>query len=1073
MGKTIYIDENFNQFEWIVDIDGREFENIIYKTLRYLLRNDERNIRISQTKINKDEGKDIIIKSQVPFKLFGVDFKLNSKKEILIYIECKFSKKSTLSIEKFGKNLIQIDKQESDYFILLTNSQISAYAYNLMEEQAKIKDTRFVLIDKYLLANTLGANHPLCKLCRFPNFINDVTIAYQTKKIIIDSVSEYEVNLLLRNYSEIVQSIELSLKTDINWSLDENLQFLVEPNRSISKKITIKKQQNIIDDNTILITVKTEKDQKILSINDTALQYHFEMPFIGQLNNKILDAINEELYDKLDFSLIGIFGEAGVGKSRILKETIRRLEGTSKEITTVTCDPNNQSILIKELSDFLEKKIYSSKIISSNNLTGLLNSIEDEFQHHIIIIEDCHHCSKELLAELKKIATDNKSIINQSMITLIITGRTDYTHSNSSFLSLIEVIQNNNCNKIFELEPLQKNETKRLIKVLFQDIPSEIVEQIVTTSQCIPFYIVQTIEYLFDIKLVKLINRNTIGIPNIEEFATHIYLPDRIEELIDKRVEVLKNEFLGNKFIEFLCDMSLLGHKINDSIIISLLGDEDLDIFELLIERRFIKYIDSEHLAFYHENIYKYFVNLFHKKSNVYRLSQKIYRDKRFIFELLSKFEQGKIGYYAFDNDFALKCFSPIIELIRNIKNYSSNQLDAIFIPYMDILFNILQNKGKSKEELRKVRMSHIYLLLHNRPLITSINKCDDTINDPFFSDNRKFCIEIMQLKAHTLLNMGRVQQSKKIMHELVAEFLLREELNQMTSTKFDLYDRLSGLYSRYNHAALCRKYNMLAYQISKENNDADQLALCKITESRLYLYNDTLKALKLLTEALEITNITGALRIGCHIRVGLITCKLLIDNKKNSNLHDLISECLQELKVALNGNYSHTITRCYLILATIHSVLTDYTKSEYYIDLGIKSSIRYGTGVFVWQFYNLKAINGLFNKLDSDEINKFFLTAIDYLKRQDLLFLGDFDFTSPNQAVITNYIKFLLQFKSDQQVYSFIKQLRFYDFDITTLGKTGKKLLDSVKGNQIISIDKNLSYSLSDKNNQYYFSVI
>ncbi len=1072
MGRTIYIDKNFNQFEWKLDIDGKEFETIIYKTLRNKLRNNEREIRISQTQINKDEGKDIIIRSRIPFKLFGVNFELNGKSEVLIYIECKFSSKPTLTIEKFGKNLIQIDRQESDYFVLLTNSQISAYAYKLMEEQAKVKNTKFILIDKFLLAQTLGKKHSLCKQCIFPNISGGVATAYQTKRVIIESLPEYEINLLLRNYTEQVQPMELSLKTDINWSLDENLQFLIEPNRSISKKITIKKQQNIIDDNTILITVKTEQEQKVLCINNADLQYHFEMPFVGQLNKRILNTLNDELFDRIEFSLIGIFGEAGVGKSRILKETIRNFEGTSIVHTSVTCDPNNHSILIKELSRSLGEKNDSDKELRSNSLTDLLNSIDDEYQHHVIVIEDCHHGSEELLDELKKIATDKKRINNQSMITLIISGRTDHTHSNNLFFSLIEVMQNYDSNRVFEIEPLQKAETAGLINALFQDIPTEIIEQIVLTSQCIPFYIVQTIEYLFDIKLVKLINRNTIGIPNIEEFATHIHLPEKIEELIDKRVSVLRDENFGCEYIEFLCDMSLLGYKINCTTALSLLGDENLDIFELLIERRFIKYSDSDHLIFYHENIYKYFISLFNDESNIYTYSHNIYKNKRFIFNLLPKFEQGKIGYYAFDRTFALKCFTPIIEQIEDVKNYSSNQLDAGFIPYMDVLFNILKGKGISHEELRKVRMSHIYLLLHNRPLIMSIQMCEETINDSMLSDNRKFYMQITQLKAHTLLNMGRIQQSKKIMHELVAEFLLHKELSHLTSTKFDLYDRLSGLYSRYNHAALCRKYNLLAYKISRRENDIDQLALCKITESKLFIYTDTKKALKLLTEALEITNTTGAVRIGCHIRVGLIICSLLINSNNNNVLNQLLSECTQELEVALNGNYSHTITRSYLVLATIYSLLENYAKSEYYVDLGIKSSIRYGTGIFVWQFYNLKAINGLNNKFDSDIINKYFITAIDYLKRQDLLFLGDFDFTSPNQVVITNYIKFLLQFKSDQQVYSFIKQLRFYDFDLTTLGQIGNKLLDSVKRNQIISIDKNLKYNLIDKSFQFYYSI-
>ena len=442
MGKTVYLDKNMNDFKWSIDIIGNHFEDAIFQTLKKRLRISQKYTRIFQTERNNDRGKDIVIKSSVSFDLFGINIKSNEKCEISVYIECKFSTAPTLSIEKIGKNLIQFEENEADYFVLITNSQISAYAYNLMEEQAKIKGIQFIIIDKYLLAKSLGENHILCNDCNFVQHKTDLIVAYQAKKSITDSLPEYEVNLLFRNYSGKVQEIEFSLKTDVNWYLEDNLQFLIEPYRSKSKKIIIKKHQNIIDDDIILAIVKTNSGQKILKITNPKINYHFEIPFLGNLNKKIFKNINDDLFNSTKFSFIAISGNAGVGKSRIIKELISSIQGTSKIVTLINHNTNLQFNLINELEKSLNSKgVNLNKKRKYDNFLSLLNSIEDEYQHNIIIIEDCHNASQQFLNDLKKLAFNNNYINNESNITLIISGRTDYTHSNKGFLSLIEIMK--------------------------------------------------------------------------------------------------------------------------------------------------------------------------------------------------------------------------------------------------------------------------------------------------------------------------------------------------------------------------------------------------------------------------------------------------------------------------------------------------------------------------------------------------------------------------------------------------------------------------------------------------------
>lgn len=63
------------------------------------------------------------------------------------------------------------------------------------------------------------------------------------------------------------------------------------------------------------------------------------------------------------------------------------------------------------------------------------------------------------------------------------------------------------------------------------------LDKLYNSSRNNPFYLVQFIEYLLEIELVTLLNRDTVGIPNVHTFSQNLYLPKQIEDLLDKKVK--------------------------------------------------------------------------------------------------------------------------------------------------------------------------------------------------------------------------------------------------------------------------------------------------------------------------------------------------------------------------------------------------------------------------------------------------------------------------------------------------------------------------------------------------------
>lgn len=95
---------------------------------------------------------------------------------------------------------------------------------------------------------------------------------------------------------------------------------------------------------------------------------------------------------------------------------------------------------------------------------------------------------------------------------------------------------------------------------------------------------------------------------------------------------------------------------------------------------------------------------------------------------------------------------------------------------------------------------------------------------------------DIRELKAHSYLNAGRLKNSERYLNECLTMSLIHS-FDIDKKILFDMYDRLSGLYIKYNHLSLAENYNILGDSLAKEINAKDICALSAITKAKIYLY--------------------------------------------------------------------------------------------------------------------------------------------------------------------------------------------------------------------------------------------
>ena len=924
LGQTYIVGPHINDNRWYMgDLLGLGFENHIYNVLSMNLEKYyDIGVKIYRTPKVRDNGKDIIIESPVSLvDILGTKFYIKDNPILKVYIECKSSDHSKISYNSFAGNLSRISEDNVGYYVLVTNSTIVPFSYYQFKKEAEKLGIEFILIDQYLLAQYLIYNNAMVGKITSNNNFDKIYIEYQANSCVVESNNAYEIYFWLRNYSDEPQTISMQISTDRNWSTDLSvIEHLIEAKGSYCIKfIAIKEHFDGIDD--LILNVKGNLFDTSIQLKGINISYNFRPDLIGQKNKDIIKTLENIIINNSDNHVYLLTGEAGVGKTRIIDEVLSLLTGRNINFYRILAEKDKD--ILSPLQDLLIKEGYLDCNTVYNSLEDIILSIDTTYRKCVIIMDDLHNASAEVLNNIHNLMAANLPV----GLTLLLVGRDDYSVGSIDYFSFLQFFEEKYSTNTISVDALTDNETILLIKSIVRGIPNIALEKIHSLSNNLPLYIIQVIEYMLDLKLVYLLNRNTVGIENTDSFSNHLYIPRSMEELYCQRLQCLTKQTGGREMIKFLFVASFLGIDFSDYFAnVYFEGKENL--LKILLDRRYIM-PSLKGYAFVHESLFLYFQNNLLNNKNKQGEVGNWLLGSPCTFDRLDELKQGRVFLWVGDKSNARTAFSSAISDVNSINNYSSININSSYYTYLEDIYKI----STTYEQKKKVIACKIYIALHYHTPYEAVATCNwgqqklkcnkqyHQFTDQYQNDSA-FVFYLKEQIAHSYINAGQLKKGEVILADLLSQSILNIN-NCDSKAVFDMYDKLSNIYIKYNTFGIAKNYTNLSLTLAQSLNDPNLQALSYITMAKLYLYSDKSKSKHYLNEAKKLLSEENSYRIKCHNDVSLLIMTLMKLPEKNiQQLKKIITEAEYLLDICIKNNFANSVVRIYMLLAVLYYYL-------------------------------------------------------------------------------------------------------------------------------------------------------
>ncbi len=1016
-----YIEE-YRVFEWpLNNYLGNTFEREIFQIInKQISPKFGDGVRIRQTPTGPDGGKDIIVHASVPLRILDQDFDLEFNDEITIYIECKSSDKKRIDLSKVAGSLMRVKENKVDYYMLVSNSSFTPQTLYILKSDFEAAGIKFRIVDQYFLFQALKEKAAFCD----PSINIDCRLyyEYQVSTTRVDNKNAYEIFFAYRNLIEEEQLVTQRLLTDNNWSIDriERKFFVNSHGMYINKATVIRDYADGIDD--LIFSVENNGvNEKEIRIEGAGVRPIFEPPFFGTDHRNCESFLTTRLMNTIGFDLCCIWGEAGIGKTRVFNEVFKKLDGQGFDFLSVIVRPNNK--YIKDIERFLQNKNYLEKDNKSETLNDILLSCKNEYMRAVILIDDCHNISDSALNDLKFLYGANIPI------TIVLCGRTDYSVGTTDYYSFVHFTENDERIGTWRLTPFSDSDAKNFIRLIIARIPDIALERIWKMSNNNPLFIIHFIEYLLELNLVELYNRSSVGVTNVSTFNSRLYIPDKVEGIYKKRIEYLKrNEQDSEDLLEYLYILSILQDRQPKEMALTCLSEERLNF---LIQRRFLSFSENGEIIFSHESFALYIRHTLEKDAKTKKkLANSFFSRWNYLLEYVTVYEKGVLALWAGNKTLAKDCFGDIIRNIQSTTNHSAFNADFNMNKYLTHILNLFANESNSKDFLVKVIKTKIYTSIHHFSPVFAINDCDNILGfitkNRVLKNDRRLNNLVKQQKAHAMIIAGYMCDAELIMKELLSDWLLcKKSLDP--DTLFDLFDRFCGVYIDLNCKDLAINYN----EMSKEKAMLDNrlMALVYLNKAKIYFLSDFEIANQSLAKVQELLKNGDSKRILCSSKISCLMIELL--HNKRTDYNKMIEEAHLILEEAFEGSYAHSIARVYLILAVLHLFSAKSSdklqETRDLIDLGINYSIKFGFQREAWEFYNLLAIVQLRHGIVVEEIRKTFATAFTLLQEHDYLNLGMRNLCCDNILVLSNIGFFYQSKKTEKEFYEYMMKVTFW----------------------------------------------
>lgn len=1024
MGNSVVpIGQSVYTFDWnLKDKLGFGFEEFIFDIVcKYITSSYGNNVKVFDTKRTNDGGKDIIIKSNCDIKgLFNQNYLKRGKESITIYIECKSSNNEKIRFEKAIGNIARIKEMEIDYFILVTNTTITPYTFSYIDKELKSSNINFQLVDQYVLLSFLKKYNTSIGDYVEPKNIPSFNAYYQTYTGIDNGNKYFDLYILCRNFSITEHLGSIKLLTDRNWDSNEtNLKFIIDPYSSYIARFKIKRYYSDGVDE-LFFSLKIGETETPIHIKSDYLSPEFETQLIGKNHFDCIGQLENWIVNDTELKIHYLWGEAGIGKTRVLDETYKRVCGRNYDFGFFKIGKNN---IINKVKEFFVNKKYINKSENPNSLNQLLSLCKFNERRTVLIFDDIHNIDEKLIGDIKRLSNLTYPV------TIIICGRIDYSAGGKDFFSFVQWCAENINLSGLTLMQLTDEETKKLIKTIIDGLPSIIEDKLCNCSKNNPLYIVQFIEYLLEEKLVHLKNRNTVGISNISTFAAKVYIPEGIHSIYKDRCSNLIKIDKKNYLYNFLLILSFLGGNISFEQTIRFF-DEDMNLFSELVKRNFIKIDQNGAVSFIHESLYLFFTNLLNSDSKLRALvANELLNNYSYLKKSLNLHEQGKLAVWNKNYSNAKTLFADAINKLQTINNYSNININLDIYDYLYVIYELFKDSDDANL-LKNIILTRIYTTLHYKAPINAISECEIAIEKTKKTNslvgNTSLYYTILEQKAHSMFHAGLLVDGELILKELQSKWLLEKNAFDI-ATVFDMFDRLSGVYIKYNIFDLALSYNKISFIEARQVNNKKMETIAYLTQSKIFFYTNPSQSIKSIGCLLNLLEDEPSERIKCSSNIS----QLILDavHNKNCNWEKCMNNAFELLKLAITNGYTTSIIRTYMLLAVcayktekspIYQLTTDF------IAKGINASIKFGVSTYIWQFYNFLAIVEMNLSYNSDHVYKTFMTSFSMMAKQNLLYLGTLELCYGNVLAISNIGFFLQSHNFETEFYKQMSRITF-----------------------------------------------
>jgi len=1051
-----------NSLRWrLGQFGGHAFDDLLFDVLTKELKAQDPNILLRQTPPVEDHGRDIEIVTSVLLQLAGVAIHPPSTAAHTILVEVKTmssASKPRLPLSAFGKNYLQVRELPYSHFVLVTNASISPRSAREAAEAFSTSGKQFVLIDEYPLWTLLESHGVIDQLPkRLPLKPTDLVVETQVERSVHDEAIVLDIDLMIRNYSNIPRRVTVENVSDLTWrqSIPEVVR-TIDAGRFETIHLLAKSKRGEASDLELRILDHDGSEYPIrFEAHDIA--FDFKPPLIGERHYVCLNELANALRADLPNSLINVVGGAGRGKTRLIEEALSRTEKATRKVIRAVIDPDRPEqaleLIFRRLkaaqggANSRNAELYgqsSSNSVTASRLLQLLSSFDHAFYSIVILLEDLHHASDAICTLIRDFVRVDRS--NRCALTIIISGRDDYSFPNDSYFALLDVltlasaeVSDSRKSHIttVRIPDFSPEDSRQLIRTIVRDAPAYAIERLETVGENVPFFIVQAIEYMLETGIAVLLSRESVGIPNPAVFGSQTGFPAAMKSILSGRVKALEALPAGQQLRHFLEVSCFFGQILPQDLELILLGQVSADgAEELLIGRRFLKRDDNGSLQWYHENILHLLFELIHDTGRAASVAQEIAATPT-LFNHFTGWRAGRILSEAGRHQDAWPYFDSIGAEADGMNNFTSMDVDITCFDYLDSAFESALALDGPRSGLISLLLLQTYIAVHHRSGRTGPETATRALSrlSRVYAGEKELLVaraKLTELRAHGLMDIGDIGPATKLFLELEGAVKQHGSLLQQPDLLFDLYNRLQDLYRMHNHLTVCEQYGELADWAACHSSHELQ-AVSMFDTAIVYHYIDTSRCIRLHEEALVFARDFGAKRHVAHGEVGLIVASLSEARNDVERLKDLMAQTMEILRHALDNSYAALLARVYLIIATLAYLLaahgeTSWSAVDKYIELSLNAAVKYKASIEVWTIYNLKAIATLRAGRPVKEAAAYFGTALQLLRRSALLFLGNRDLTFENIIVLSNILRFLSEHGTEREKFSLALEIRYYD---------------------------------------------